>query len=89
MLSDDSQYATWAEVFSREYESLRANAEQGEPAVLDHYGATSPAEFFAVATETFFEKPDELQARHPLLYEELKKFYRLDPSSWGPPTGFL
>ena len=44
--------------------------------------ASSPSEFFAVATETFFEKPVELKEQHPLLYEELRKFYQVDPSSW-------
>ena len=76
------RYKTWARVLSGEYEQLRANVEKGEPSVIDEYGATNPAEFFAVATETFFERPRELQQRHPALYEELKAFYRQDPLSW-------
>ena len=43
--------------------------------VLDKYGATDPAEFFAVATECFFETPAPLKRKHPELYEELKSFY--------------
>jgi len=82
VLGSDSQYKTWAEVLNREYEMLRAHAERGEPTVLDDYAATSPSEFFAVATETFFEKPIELKEERPLLYEELKKFYQVDPSNW-------
>ena len=49
---------------------------------MDRYGATNPAEFFAVATETFFEKPDQLKKKRPELYEELKSYYRTDPLSW-------
>ena len=49
---------------------------------MDHYGATEPAEFFAVLTETFFEKPRQLHKNHPELYEEAQKFFNLDPISW-------
>jgi Mlc titration factor MtfA (ptsG expression regulator) len=48
--------------------------------VLDEYGATDPAEFFAVATECFFEKPVQLQSKHPELYEELKLYFQQDPA---------
>ncbi len=48
--------------------------------MLDGYGAEDPAEFFAVATETFFEEPVLLKQRHPRLYEELADFYRQDPA---------
>jgi Mlc titration factor MtfA (ptsG expression regulator) len=50
--------------------------------VLDPYGAEDPAEFFAVATETFFERAVELAQRHPRLYEQLRRFYRQDPAVW-------
>ena len=82
VLQDDSQYASWAEVLSREYELLAQVVAHGEEAVLDEYAATSAAEFFAVATETFFDKPLQLRAAHPLLYAELQRFYRVDPGSW-------
>jgi len=62
---------------------LRRAADDGEPTVLDPYGAEDPAEFFAVATETFFERPTELEQRHPRLYEQLRRFYRQDPAAWG------
>ncbi len=52
----------------------------GRSTVLDQYGTTDPAEFFAVATECFFEKPHALRNRHPELYEELRSFYRQDPA---------
>jgi Mlc titration factor MtfA (ptsG expression regulator) len=57
--------------------------EQQQPSVLDSYGATNPAEFFAVATEAFFEKPLKLRQNHPELYRELKEFYRQDPAEWA------
>jgi Mlc titration factor MtfA (ptsG expression regulator) len=76
-----SQYVTWARVLGAEYERLQRASRLGRSTVLDHYGATDPAEFFAVATETFFEKPHMLRKRHPELYEELKSFYRQDPAS--------
>jgi len=75
-----SQYATWARVLGDEYERLQRASRLGRSTVLDQYGATDPAEFFAVATESFFEKPHVLRKRHPDLYEELKSFYRQDPA---------
>lgn len=50
--------------------------------LLDHYGATNTAEFFAVASETFFEQPSELRREHGELFELLKKYYRVDPRNW-------
>ena len=49
---------------------------------MDRYGATNPAEFFAVATETFFEKPQQLKTNHPELYEELQSYSHVDPAAW-------
>ncbi|SDJ55433.1 zinc-dependent peptidase [Microbulbifer yueqingensis] len=56
--------------------------------ILDPYGAQSPAEFFAVASEAFFTLPDQLRHHHRDLYGELQAFYRLDPAAWhgGEPT---
>ena len=81
MLDRRSQYVAWARVLGDEYEQLRRDAEQGRKNVLDEYGATNPAEFFAVATECFFEKPVPIRRKHPELYEELKEYYRQDPAS--------
>jgi Mlc titration factor MtfA (ptsG expression regulator) len=67
-------------VLGGEYERLQRASRLGRSTVLDEYGATDPAEFFAVATESFFEKPHVLRKRHPELYEELKSFYRQDPA---------
>ena len=81
-LRDRSQQQTWASVLSREYDALQEQVDRGEFTVLDEYGALSPAEFFAVVTETFFERPVRLKESHPELYEEFRKFYKLDPFEW-------
>jgi MtfA peptidase len=79
-LAHRSHYETWARVLGDEYHRLRRHTELGLLDVLDEYGATNPAEFFAVATECFFEKPVQLRRNHPELYEELKTYYRQDPA---------
>jgi len=82
LLESRSAYSAWARVFSKEYELLRRKTAKGRKTVMDAYGATNPAEFFAVATETFFEKPRQLNSKHPELYEELYGFYRVNPIEW-------
>jgi MtfA peptidase len=74
-------YAPWARVLSEHYLALRKSASRGGKTVLDKYGATNEAEFFAVATEAFFERPTLLQARHPELYEELARYFGQDPAA--------
>jgi hypothetical protein len=73
---------SWAEVFEDEYKKLCDAVEYHQYTILDDYGTTSPAEFFAVVTEAFFGNPCLLHQYNPRLYEELEKFYRLDPASW-------
>jgi Mlc titration factor MtfA (ptsG expression regulator) len=72
----------WTEVFTREFTTLRQQAELQQASLLDHYGATDPAEFFAVVSEVFFEKPQQLSAEHPALYDLLSGFYKVNPLSW-------
>ena len=60
--------------------ALQAADEAASLTVLDTYGATNPAEFFAVATEAFFERPHALRARHPELYGALGQYFRQDPA---------
>jgi len=84
VLENRSSYRSWARVLGAEYAALRAADRARRPTVLDDYGATDPAEFFAVATEAFFEKPREMAGRHPELYEQLQAFYHLDPAAWNP-----
>lgn len=79
ILADRSRYITWARILGREYERLRRDTALGRRTMLDQYGATSPVEFFAVATECFFTRPELLKARHPELYAELRDYYRQDP----------
>jgi len=75
------RYITWARVLQKDYQKLRRDVIRRCDTLLDEYGATNPAEFFAVATEFFFERPKELQKLHPDLYEELRHFYQQDPAS--------
>lgn len=82
ILSERSAYATWARVCKREFDALVARSSKEKKSTMDRYGATNPAEFFAVATETFFEKPRQMKARHPELFEELQSYYRVDPCQW-------
>jgi Mlc titration factor MtfA (ptsG expression regulator) len=56
--------------------------ERGERTFLDPYAAEDEAEFFAVATEDFFERPVALLDAHPRLYQLLQEFYALDPAGW-------
>jgi hypothetical protein len=72
-----AMYGPWARVLGAEFQALQ---EARGKTVLDRYGATNPAEFFAVATEAFFEKPVQLRSRHPELYDELALYYRQDPA---------
>lgn len=71
----------WNDVTEREYEALVDAAQRNKKTLLDKYGATNRAEFFAVATEMFFERPQRLKSRHPELYDSLVRFYRQEPSN--------
>lgn len=79
-LTGRSHYAAWARVLSREFLALQGATARGKKSVMDAYGATSPPEFFAVATEAFFEKPAAMRKKAPELYEQLASYYRQDPA---------
>lgn len=81
LLYTKAAYKSWAYVFGQEFEKLQAS-EPGSPGIIDQYGATNPAEFFAVATETFFEEPRKLYQHHRELFDQLKAYYHLDPRDW-------
>ena len=66
-----------------EFIQLSRAAALGVPTVLSPYGATNPGEFFAVATEAFFERPVEMREQHTRLYDTLKGFYKQDPAAWA------
>ncbi len=71
---------TWSSTLQRAYERLDAKVEAHAPSVMSDYGSTDVAEFFAVATEVFFERPDELGHEDPELYDLLCTFYRQNPA---------
>ena len=79
LLEKRSHYRSWARVLLKEYQALGEAADRGQETLIDQYGATNPAEFFAVITEAFFETPKALKEKHPELYAELKKFFHQDP----------
>jgi Mlc titration factor MtfA (ptsG expression regulator) len=82
-LGGRDRYPQWSAVLSHEFAMLQQRAMSGEPPlILSYYGATNPAEFFAVASEVFFEQPAAMATLHPALYDELKKLYRIDPLAW-------
>ncbi len=82
-LATREQQTSWRDVMRMEFASLRAADETGIPMLLDNYGATNPAEFFAVATEAFFERPRSLRAYHPKLYAELTGYFQQDPTEYS------
>lgn len=81
-LATRAAYARWSRVMQNEFNALHARLAHGEDGVIDAYGATDPAEFFAVTSELFFERPLALAHAHPMLYEQLSAYYRLQPLSW-------
>lgn len=81
-LGSRQRHERWSKVMSQEYARLQADVEQSHDTLLSPYGASSPAEFFAVCSEVFFEQPQRLATEHPALYQELAAFYRLNPLSW-------
>ncbi len=82
ILGSAAGYKRWARVLTAEFEALQRSAYQGDKTLLDYYGATEPAEFFAVVTEVFFERPLELSQRHPALFEQLHGYFRVNPVEW-------
>lgn len=82
ILQHRDDYRTWSSVFSHAFAELEEAATLGRPALFSYYGATNPAEFFAVVTEVFFEQPIALYQQNSALYRELSHFYQLDPINW-------
>ncbi len=79
-LSRRDEYRDWVDICSRDYQSLKNDADRGKKSFLNAYGATNEAEFFAVATEQFFDQPQMLIRQAPDLYRVLREYYRQDPS---------
>lgn len=78
----------WARVMNAEFQGLRQQLTEGAGSLIDPYGATEPAEFFAVSCELFFEKPAELAEHHPALFSELRGLLGVDPRLWRDTTAY-
>lgn len=82
VLRRSEDYKEWAEVLTREYSEFLDRVNRHKNTVIDEYGAISASEFFAVASESFFEKSVQMKKKLPELYQQLKTFYGLDPAQW-------
>lgn len=82
VLAAARDYARWSEVMRSAYARMWHRVRGGRGTVIDEYALEDEAEFFAVATETFFEQSVALKAEDAALYDELARFYQLDPASW-------
>ena len=82
LLYTKDSYKVWSQVFTEEFHQLQSRVFKGKHSLIDRYGATNPAEFFAVVTEMFFERPQALQQSHPELFDLLKDYYRINPNDW-------
>lgn len=81
--------AAWAQVMAAEFQALQQHLASAEPGLIEVYAATNPAEFFAVLSELYFEKPLELAQQRPALYAQLRGFYGVDPLAWLGTTATL
>ena len=82
ILARRGHYEQWSRVLGDEFGKLQEEARNQHPSLFNDYGATNPAEFFAVVSEVFFEQPQRMAAEHAELYRELSGFYRVNPLSW-------
>ena len=76
--------ARWGTIMNEEYRRLQRAERKGRETLLDPYGASDPAEFFAVTTECFFNAPQAMCEEYPALYELFRDYYRQDPAAWTP-----
>jgi MtfA peptidase len=76
------RYQGWSAVLGAAFAELQQRVARGEATLIDAYGASDPAEFFAVASEVFFERSQALADEQPALYGQLAAYYRVDPRSW-------
>jgi Mlc titration factor MtfA (ptsG expression regulator) len=80
-LSGPAERSRWEAVLMADYEAFCERVDAGVDTVLDPYGAESPEEFFAVASEAFFVAPTDMRGEHPALYALLAGYYRQDPAA--------
>jgi Mlc titration factor MtfA (ptsG expression regulator) len=84
VLREHADYPDWAHIMSTEFAHLIERISRHRNPVMSEYGSSSPAEFFAVATEAFFEEGKKMQQRLPKLYAQLEQYYGVDPAGWRP-----
>mgnify|MGYP001954797472 CR=1 FL=1 len=82
ILGKNHSYQCWSQAFAVQFEQLQKQAKTNTPSIFDYYGATNPAEFFAVASEVFFEKSQQFHHQHPQLYQQLVQYYHVNPIHW-------
>jgi len=80
-LHADMDRGEWSRAFSAAFEHFRGRVERGEPTEIDSYAAETPAEFFAVLSEAFFETPGAVLSEYGAVYHQLAAFYRQDPAA--------
>lgn len=83
ILRNSAHYREWSNVLNSEYDAFLKRVQQRRNKVIDEYGAISAVEFFAVISESFFEKSERMKSDLPELYAQLQRFYGLDPASWS------
>src|SRR5262249_2288927 len=81
-LANDEPAGRWSQTMDEEYRRLQRAESRDQHTLLDPYGASDPAEFFAVATECFFDTPRAMQRVYPPLYDLFRDYYRQDPAGW-------
>ncbi len=81
ILQNSTLYQAWVETCSREFAALKSKARTGQKSLLDYYGSVNEAEFFAVATELFFDRPLRMEKELPELYTVLSQYYRQDTAA--------
>jgi Mlc titration factor MtfA (ptsG expression regulator) len=77
------RFRRWSRILGAEYKLLQDEVRDQQPGLFNPYGASDPAEFFAVISEAFFEQSQRFAAEHPALYRELGHLYRIDPLAWS------
>ncbi|MEZ6123365.1 MAG: M90 family metallopeptidase [Planctomycetaceae bacterium] len=82
-METQDQFDRWISVLGPEFDRLVEACRRGHHGIIDCYGATSPAEFFAVLTEAFFERGASLRDHHPEVYAVIRDFYRLETAEWS------
>lgn len=81
-LPDDAIAQRWSRIMDEEFRRLQMAERRRRETLLDPYGASDPAEFFAVAVECFFDSPRAMLEVYPPLYELFRDYFKQDPATW-------